>query len=93
MIAGLARASDPATSHDAARALDVTPLEAAVLAELRRHVFGATINQVADALGRSLVSVSPRFKPLAMRGLIIDSGRRERGESRQTRIVWLAARP
>lgn len=77
------RRTDPDTSHAAAhRAQEhAAKLEEQVLAQLA-HGPG-TIREVAAALRLHEWSVSPRFRPLANRGLIADSGQR-RGRA----IVW-----
>ena len=87
---GRARHTDPATSHAAARSVYATPLEEQVLKALRQCPLGATSFQLADKMGMSLVTVSPRLKPLVEKGLVIDSGVKRRGDSGRNQIVWIA---
>lgn len=85
-----ARASDPATSYAAAQSIRLTDLESTVLAELRKFSDGATSYTLAESLGMSLVTVSPRLRPLVSKGLVEDSGRREVGSSGRSQTVWRA---
>lgn len=83
-----ARRTDPQTSKKAARGVNKTALEAAVFGALKAHG-PQTINEVADVLRLSLVTVSPRFAPLRDKQLIRDSGVRRFGpDSNRPRIVW-----
>lgn len=82
-----ARKSDPQTSHDAAKSVNTTALEAAVYGCLKAHG-PKTSFEIADILRLSLVTVSPRLAPLRDKGLIKDSGVRRIGESGRGRIVW-----
>lgn len=86
-----ARADDRETSHQAAESIRVTDLETTVLNALRTFPDGATSYQLAAALGLSLVTVSPRLRPLVSKGLAEDSGRRKCGASGRMRTVWRAA--
>lgn len=86
-----ARASDPDTSHEAAESLSaeiLTKLDRAVIEGLRAYDGLATSEQIADATGISLQSVTPRIKPLRQRGLLFDAGFRRTGRSGRSRIVW-----
>ena len=38
----------------------------------------------------NLVSVSPRFRPLAEKGLIVDTGHRRKNRSGRSAILWRA---
>lgn len=85
-----ARRTDPDTSQMAAAALDANPLESLVLETLRE--FGpATIEQVAERTGVEWKSISPRFRPLANKGLIRDSGKRVTSSHNRSVIVWESA--
>jgi hypothetical protein len=88
--AGLARHTDPGTSKAAARDFSSIGVAAAVLRAVREAAMGLTIEECAGITGLSLVTVSPRFRPLANRGLIRDSGRRRRNHSGKLAIVWTA---
>lgn len=85
----LARLSDPDTSHAAAASIATTHLEARVLAALHRFPFGATTHELAEAMGMSLVTVSPRMAPLAEKGFVSDSGMRRKNPSGRRGIVWV----
>ena len=84
-----ARNSDPETSHDAARRIShrLTELETLVLSALQEAgYYGATSGEVAEATGVDLQSVTPRFAPMAERGLVVRTKSRRDG-----RYVWVAA--
>lgn len=80
----LTRRADPPTSRAAAARVSTTDLEALVLNVLRAHPSGLTSHEVAAALGRELVSVSPRMRPLCAKGRVRETGRRD------GRTVWEA---
>jgi predicted ArsR family transcriptional regulator len=79
----LARATDPATSHEAASKVDARTLSERVLECLRKHGAG-TAHDIAQRLGISLVSVSPRMRPLVEDGKVRACGRSD------GRTVWEA---
>lgn len=78
----LARQRDPATARAAAARVDTTALEGAVLDALRANPDGLTAHEIAECLNRSLVSVSPRMRPLVGKGKVVTVGRRD------GRTVW-----
>jgi hypothetical protein len=81
-----ARTTDPLTSLEAADRVPVNELEKVVLRYLRAaYPGGMTSYQVALASNMSLVSLSPRFKPLELKGLIERTEQRDQG-----RIIWKA---
>src|SRR5260370_32383305 len=86
---GRSRRRDPDTSKKAARSVPVADLEERVLRALRL-LKGATTHELAWLLKVDLVSVSPRMRPLVEKGLVQDSGKRRRGESGRSSIVWKA---
>jgi len=86
--AGRARRADPPTSKAAARSVDANQLEQVVLEVLRSHPHGLTSHEVASITGLSLVTVSPRFRPLVNKNLVIDSGEKRAGVSFRNSIVW-----
>lgn len=81
-----ARRTDPETSHEAAATVDTSELEALVLDTLRRHPNGLTSHRVAEITGESLVTISPRMKPLETKGLVRRAGKSGR------RTIWRAVR-
>lgn len=87
----LARSADPSTSHAAATSVDATRLERVILDKLKTIKSpGATTYELAELLGLSLVTVSPRMRPLAIKRLVIDTGFRARGASGRGQIIWRA---
>ena len=86
-----ARKSDPDTSHIAAAQVNMGERQARVLQMLVGHP--DTSYGVAARLGLGIEVVSPAFRPLARKGLIRDSGRREIGERGRARIVWEVVKP
>lgn len=86
----LARRTDPPTAHAAARSIDVTDLEALVLAALKCSLDGLTTHELATRCGLSLVTVSPRMRPLVHKARVRDSGRKRAGTSGRKSIVWVA---
>lgn len=81
-LRALARATDPQTSKDAALRVDPEGLAAIVLTELRK--MPGTSHELAQRLAMSLVTVSPRMKPLEDRGFVKRAGKRE------GRTIWEA---
>jgi predicted ArsR family transcriptional regulator len=68
----------------------LAPLEELVLSILQRRPSGLTTHELADVLQLSLVTVSPRMRPLVRRGAVIDSGERRKNVSGRASIVWKA---
>ena len=97
MIPGEVRRTDPQTSHDAANALDASQLERLVVGCIRKNGPIAS-DRVAQMLGMSLQSISPRFRPLANKGLIRVNTAGAHGEavtvksltSNRQRMTWIA---
>lgn len=77
------RRTDPATSHEAAARISGSALAAKVL-ECLRIDGAATSHEIAARLGLSLVTVSPRMKPLEIAGKVERDGRRD------GRTIWRA---
>lgn len=75
-----ARRADPDTSRVAAGRIDGETLAARVLAELAKG--SATTHELAERMGLSLVTVSPRLAPLRRKGLVAEAGKRD------GRMVW-----
>lgn len=78
-----ARRRDPETSQVAAGSIDGRGLAEQVYRELQAGGPG-TSHELAERLGMSLVTVSPRMKPLE------DAGKVERCGRRDGRTVWKA---
>jgi hypothetical protein len=77
----LVRRSDPATSRAAASRVNVNALEQLVVDTLRK--FGpCTSHEIAFYCKRDLVSISPRMRPLVVKGIVRECGTRDR------RTVW-----
>lgn len=89
---GLARNSDPSTSHEAGAGVRAGTIEQRVMAALRNNPLGLTTHEIAEFLRLSLVTVSPRMRPLVKRGEVRDSGFRARLPGQPGRIIWQATR-
>ncbi len=89
----LARSTDPGTSRAAAASVssNANRLEKIVLDAVKASVDGLTSHELAEATGLSLVTVSPRLRPLTNKGLIVDSQIRRAGTSGRQSIVWKPA--
>ena len=85
---GLARHTDPDTSHAAALSVDVSQLERIYLETLRANPMGLTNEEIAERTGLPLNSISPRSKPLRDKNLIFDSTYRRPTSSGRSSIVW-----
>lgn len=83
-----ARRSDPATSHAAAAQVKAQ-LERLCVATLQKFPEGLTTLEIAELTNVQRVSISPRMKPLADKGLIRDSGKKRAINGRAS-IVWVA---
>lgn len=85
-----ARNGDPETSHEAAASTDATRLESLAYRTLfEAGVEGLTAEQLSRILNIEKNTISPRLRPLARKGLIIDSGRRRKNETGKRAIVWI----
>ena len=87
----LARRDDPATSHAAAESLNVTAMEKIVYDAICSFGDrGCIADQVCDALpGHRYNSITPRFKALKEKGLVIVDDRKLKGDSgRQQLVMW-----
>lgn len=87
-----ARTTDPRTSKLAAASVDVTPTEAHVVGALLAYPDGLITHEIADITRMALVTVSPRMKPLAEKGIIEDSGKKRPGPSNRLSIIWIMKR-
>jgi hypothetical protein len=85
---GLARKSDPQTSHDAAKSIDASRLEQIVLGAFKRAQDGLTQDELSDALPNfPLNTLTPRVAPLIRKGFLEVSGRRPGRSGRGQRVV------
>lgn len=86
---GLARHTDPQTAKDAAQSVRVTHIELIVAAAIRRAgSHGLIAAELPEATGLALNTVTPRTRPLCMKGIIFDSGERRPAPSGRMQIVW-----
>ena len=86
---GLARHTDPQTSHDAAKSVKVGQLQLVLLQELRSSEGrGLTIKELRLVSQIPMESISPRFAPLRKMGLIMDTGERRQNPGGRKGIVW-----
>ena len=86
---GLARNTDPTTSHEAAASISTTQLERVVLEVIR--TFGAR-GCIADEVTSRLShlrchTVIPRFRPLVNKGLVVVAGKRLGGAGRNQNVL------
>ena len=74
--AGLARNTDPTTSHEAARRVKVTEQEELVLRVMRAHPQGLTADQVGQLTGRDKGTMGTRISQLVRKGFLTNTGTR-----------------
>lgn len=84
-------AQDRDTSEKAAVAIGKTApiLRIRALVEIT-HSRGLTADEVADRMGKSILSIRPRVTELARMNLVEDSGIRRKNLSGRHAIVWCA---
>lgn len=70
-LRALARRRDPATSHRAARRVNAAGAAERIVEELRANGPGSS-HDLAERLKLSLVTVSPRMRPLQRAGRIVE---------------------
>lgn len=85
-----ARATDPATSHAAAAAVDATAKEAVVLAAIAQFPEGCIADDIARVTGLRDGTVTPRLRPLLRKGLIERTGESRPGVSGRHQMVHRA---
>lgn len=88
----LVRASDPATSHEAADQLDVNYLERTVLYAIKTFKDkGCISDDILEILPHHRYSsVTARYKQLKEKGLVIVDERKRRGKSGRNQLVMWA---
>ena len=87
----LVRRDDPATSHDAAEQMDATAMESIVADAIWEiGAAGAIADDVCNALPQHAYnSITPRFKPLKEKGIVIVDGTRRTAKSgRGQMVMW-----
>lgn len=86
---GLARSTDPDTSHEAAASIDAAQMERLVYDVIASFPKGCISDDVERALPHVRShSITPRFASLKRKGFIVDTGfRRIAASGRSQRIV------
>ena len=89
---GYARHSDPDTSHAAAESVDATALEAIVHQVIKSFgSAGCISDDVLLAMpDYAYGTVTPRYRPLIAKGLIITPGEKRKGVSGRSQRVMVA---
>lgn len=87
-----ARNTDPTTSQEAANSLSegsLAALQKIVVDILKAHPDGLTVPEIAVLADRTVVTISPRIRPLVRAGVIHDSGiKKIPPEHTRACIVW-----
>jgi len=78
------------TSREAAVKVPAKQLDKMMLQLIRSYCFGVSPEQIVKEYGLSLLSVRPSFSRLKARGLITDSGRRDKTEQGNNCKIWIA---
>ena len=91
-----ARNTDPTTSQEAANSLSdgcLTALQKIVVDILKAHSSGLTVPEIAAIADRTVVTISPRIRPLVNAGVIHNSGTKKiPPEHTRACIVWAFGR-
>lgn len=88
-----ARATDPGTSHAAARDMrgeEANRREKTVLYAIRNSTEGLTNHEIVRLTGLNWNTASTRIAPLRRKGLVKNSGLKRPGPSGKQCIVWQA---
>ena len=91
-LRALSRTSDPITSDDAAALVHVEHVEGVIVRHLKFWPAGLTCIELAGSTGLPRDSISPRMKPLELKGLVYRDGTRWVRGSRSATTVWKAVR-
>lgn len=85
------KATDTETSQKAAESVanEAVFLRVDCMNALRGQTL--TADEVAQKIGRHVLSVRPRMSELRARGLIVPTGKRRRNASGKTAVVWATA--
>jgi hypothetical protein len=91
---GLARNSDPSTSHEAAQSIDTTELEHVVYEVIKMFPNGCIGDDVVRMLPQyGIQTISPRYAPLIRKGWVLDTGEKRKARSgRSQRVMKVATR-
>ena len=74
-LMAFARKTDPQTSKEAAKTVDVNKMEQLVLDVIKSFPNGCISQEVESALAQYRASsITPRYRPLMKKGLIVDTG-------------------
>jgi hypothetical protein len=85
---GLARNTDPDTSHDAAESIDTTALEQIVYEVIKQFPNGCIGDDVVKMLPQfGIQTISPRYAPLIRKGWIVDTGEKRQARSGRSQRV------
>lgn len=87
-----ARSTDPQTSKNAITETSATHLEQLVLAAIRFFPNGCIGEDIERLLSHiPYRTVSPRFRPLIEKGLVLDTGEKRKASSGRSQRLMLAA--
>jgi len=85
---GLARNTDPETSHEAAESFDATELERIVYEVIKQFPNGCIGDDIVKMLPQfGIQTISPRYAPLIRKGWVVDTGERRKARSGRTQRV------
>ena len=87
-VPGLARGTDPETSHEAAESIDTTALEHIVYEVIKQFPNGCIGDDVVRMLPEfGIQTISPRYAPLIRKGWIVDTGEKRKARSGRSQRV------
>lgn len=86
---GAFKRTDPGTSVQAALSVDATELEGIAAGLLDLVPEGLIGDEIYEMSGISVQTMSPRWAPLRRKGIIMNSGRKRKGKSGRSQIVWV----
>ncbi len=90
-LMAFARKTDPQTSKEAAKTVDVNKMEQLVLDVIKSFPNGCISQDVESALAQYRASsITPRYRPLMKKGLIGDTGETRPGFSGRNQRVMKA---
>ena len=89
-LRALSRNSDPITSDLAAEQVHVEHVEGVIVRHLKFWPAGLTTQELAGSTGLPRDSISPKMKPLELKGLVYRDGTRRVRGSRSATTVWKA---